>query len=101
MITNAILATSGTDVLTAGNDLAVVMVTFCNSLSSSVTVDLYVVPTGDSVDISTKVVASRILRGYDSLFLDTGRILLTNGDKIHAVASANNAVGTTVSYIAI
>ena len=37
----------------------------------------------------------------DSLFLDTGKFLLSAGDKINITASSNNAVGATISYITI
>ena len=101
MITNALIATSGTDALISPGNIAVVLVSLCNSLSSTVTVNMYVVPNGGTASITNKVLSSRELQGNDSLFLDTGKFLLSAGDKITLTASSNNAVGATISYITI
>lgn len=101
MLTNTLIASSGTDLLIASENIAVILITVCNTTEAAVTVNIYAVPNGGTVGNQSKIISSRELRANDSLFLDTSKILLVSGDRIHIVGSTNNSLAAMASYVAI
>lgn len=103
MIAQELIAAAGTTLLTvpAGLNYAVVNLMVCNYVNAARTVDVHVIKQGNSPSPTTTIIKSRELRAYDSLFLSTEKILLSAGDSIYLVASADNSISATVSFIAI
>lgn len=103
MITNALVPTSGVDLIvaTTNQNLAVVFVGICNYGGVAATVDIHVVPNGQTYGNQTKIVASRSLNANDSIFIDTLKILLTGGDKVTIVGSVSGTLNATASYMQI
>lgn len=103
MIVDALVPTSGVDVLTvpAGATYAVLLIAICNYSGSTRTVDVYVIPSGGSAGNQTKIVSTRSLEANDSLFLDQQKIILGAGDKINVAASVGSSLNVMVSFYSL
>jgi|KBSSwiStaDraftv2_1062776.scaffolds.fasta_scaffold00022_164 hypothetical protein len=103
MILQNLIAAAGTTLLTvpAGLNYAVVNIMVCNYVNAERTVDVHVIKQGNAASPTTTIIKSRTMRAYDSLFLSTEKILLSAGDSIYLIASADSSLSATVSFIAI
>lgn len=99
------VADTNTDVYTSsGNNLISTMI-FCNigvpdTNDDSVnlaTLDIHLVKNGQSVSNTNKIVSLLSIPASETVFFDTERIVLENGDRIVAVASAANLISCTIS----
>ena len=102
-ISTANVTTTTASVYTSTGDTAVTFMSLANYSGSNVTANVYVVPSGDTA-ANTNIVLS----GLEILTQDTyqfyaasEKLLLSNGDSIHADASANSAVTVITSYTSI
>ena len=95
------VGTSATTIYTSTNDSAVVAVYFMNDDSSAVTLQLHIVPNGDTASASNKIVKDLSIVAADTYVIDTERLLLSNGDTIQASASTGSVLHATVSYIGV
>lgn len=103
MIAQNLIAAAGTTLLTvpAGSNYAVVNLMICNYVNADKTVDVHVIKQGNSASPTTTIIKSRQLRAFDSLFLSTEKLLLSEGDSIYLIASTDSAISATASYVAI
>ena len=116
-ITNARLTTtSNHTVYTSSGTNALVTIIICNTGTpvpdesvDSCLLDLYVVASGDSPDLSTKltpfdgnaVVSQLLVPAGETIFFSDEKIVLETGDYIVAVASAADLLSITVSTLAV
>lgn len=84
----------------SSGESAVTFVSFCNHSGSPVTIDIHVVPDGDSPTVDNLLAKDLEIDAYDTYIFYRGgeKMLLGNNDSISVVASAANAVSTIVSY---
>jgi hypothetical protein len=92
---------SSTAVLTSSGNNAITSMVFCNTTAGSVTLTVYLVPSGGSAGDSTTIVKSLTIVANDTYVFDTSKFILSNGDALRAISDTNNAVTATVSYVSI
>lgn len=95
------LGTGATTVYTSTNNSAMTAIYFMNNHSSAVTVQIYIVPSGDSAAADTQIVKDLSIDAGDTYVFDTEKIILANGDTLQAAASTGSVVTVTVSYIGV
>jgi len=117
-ITNKRLATTSSEtVYTSSGTNAIVTIIICNTGTPDATdesvdsclLDLYVVASGDSPDLSTKVlpfdgnavVSKLLVPAGETIFFSDEKIVLETGDYVVAVASASDLLSITVSTLAV
>jgi hypothetical protein len=102
-INNQTLSTSGDNLFLCPTDTeyAVTCLIFCNYSVSTVTINVYAVPNGGTVSNSSLVIKQLELPASETFTFDTEKFVLTNGDRIHATSSANDAVAATVSTMRV
>lgn len=100
-LAQAQLTTSTAAVYTSTGNSATTVIFFCNTSASAVTVDCYAVPNAGSAADTTQLIKAVNINAADTYILNLEKIVLANGDSIHAKASAGTAVTATVSYVGI
>lgn len=103
------IGTSNTTIFTATSDQMIATMIFCNILSAnpsndtanSTTLTLYLVPSGSTLSSTNMIVNSLYIPATETVFFDTERIVLQNGDSIVAVAANSSSVTCTISTVAI
>jgi hypothetical protein len=95
-------ATTGAEVayvVPAGESVKVTTAILCNNSGAAVTVNLHVVPAGDSPAAANKVIANYSIGAYDTVNLtDTlGGLMIGEGDGIQIQIGTANAVVLTLS----
>lgn len=106
-ITNyEVTSSTGTAAFTASGDTAVTVIYLCNVNTSTpdgdATVDVYVVPSGDTVGEEHKIYTQLQIRGTDTYVIDTEKLILENGDRIFiATPDSTGQVKATISTIGL
>jgi hypothetical protein len=100
-IINANLTTVATPVYTSSGSSATTALYFHNLNGSTQTFNLYVVPNGQSLNNVHKIYGTKSVSSQDTYIIDMEKLLLDNGDRLFANASANSAIVTTISYTSI
>lgn len=84
-IRNTTLTGSSGSVLTSsGGETAIVSTYFCNPTAANVEVTVYAVASGDSAGVTNKIYSNLTVTANDTYVLDTEKIILSDGDAIHA-----------------
>lgn len=107
-INNKEIISTGTDifpptspVLVAG-EYAVTTVMFCNVSGSDVDLTVHILPsTSAGIALENKVINTLTIPAGETFTFDTEKVILNEADRIHAVASANNRLVATVSYMRV
>ena len=116
-ITNKRLSTTSSEtVYTSAGTNAIVTIIICNTGTpvadesvDACLLDLYVVASGDSPDLSTKVtpfdgnavVSQLLVPAGETIFFSDEKIVLETGDYVVAVASTADLLSITVSTLAV
>ena len=79
---------------------AVTCIYFCNTTGSTVSVNLFAVPSGGTVT-NCIIYNSLAIAASDTAIIDMEKIILDAGDSVQANCSVNDAVAMTVSYVGI
>ena len=97
------VADSMTTVYTSTNNTAVTSITFTNTHSGTVSVDIHVVPNGDTASNTNVIVKTLSIDTTDTYFLYSGseKLLLSNGDTIQAVANTASSINAVVSFVSV
>lgn len=103
------ITTSGEDIFlcpgTAPSDIqehAVTCMIFCNTTTADdVTLNLYAVPTGLSVATQTQIIKDLLIPAGETFSFDSEKMVLSTGDRIRAVASANARLSVSVSSMRV
>lgn len=99
-ITNtAILATNTTIYTSSGNN-AITTVIVCNTGVVDRTLTLYAVPNGGSASTTNMIVNGLNIPAGDTMTFDQEKMVLSNGDRLIAVAS-DTGLSSTVSTLAV
>ena len=100
-ITNSTLDSSGVDMYVSSGATALVIAYICNTGSTDATIQLHVVPSGDTAGTQNKIYNDLILPAGDTFIIDNEKIIFDTGDKLVGYSSVANDVVTTVSYVGI
>jgi hypothetical protein len=103
-IANQSLSTGGNNIFVcpADQEHAVTCVVFCNYSISTVTIKVYAIPSGVvSVSDASIVIKDLELPASETFTFDTEKFVLSAGDRLHAVSSANSSVTATVSSMRV
>jgi len=97
---------TGSAAYTSSGDNAVTVIYLCNLNTSSpdgdAIVDVYIVPSGQSVADRYKIYNQLRVRGTDTYVIDTEKLILANGDKIIiATPDSTGQVKATISTIGL
>ena len=97
------VADSITTVYTSTNNTALTSITFCNTHSATVSIDIHVVPNGSTASDTNVVVKTLNIDTTDTYFLYSGseKLLLSNGDTLQAVANTASSINAVVSYVSV
>ena len=102
-INNQTLSTGGNNLFLCPADVeyAITCVVFCNYSASTVTFKVYAVPSGGAVSNASLVIKQLELPASETFTFDTEKFVLNEGDRIHAICSADDAVAATVSAMRV
>jgi hypothetical protein len=94
--------TAGNSYTSSGNT-AITFMSLCNHTAGNVIANVWVVPSGNSVDVSNQVLANLLITAGDTyqMYQAAEKLLLATGDTVQANANAANAISTVVSYTTI
>jgi len=102
-ITNFQISTgTGTEAFAASADTAVTAMYITNKSSSDGNVDIYVVPSGDTVNENFKIYNNLLIPAQDTYVIDSEKLILESGDKIYIAAPDSAAqFNATISTIGL
>lgn len=105
-ITNTAITSNGTDIFvcpggTSVQEHAVTCVIFCNVSDSLIVLTLHAVPTGSNVGNVNTIIKNLDIPAGETFTFDTEKMVLKTGDRIHAIASSENALVSTVSSMRV
>lgn len=95
------IGTSATTIYTSSNSSAITAIYLMNDDASAVTVQVHVVPNGNTASASNKIIKDLTIAAADTYIIDTERLILDNGDTIQASASTGSVLHSTISYIGV
>jgi len=103
MITNFEVTTTTTiPAFQALTSVAVTAIYVCNVSMADSTINVYVVPSADSVGDKHIIYKNLIIRAGDTYIMDTEKLILSTGDKIFIVApDSTGDFKATISTIEI
>ena len=102
-ITNFQVGTgTGTAAYTASADTAVTVIYITNKSATAGNIDIYVVPSGDTVSENFKIYNNLQIPSQDTYVVDTEKLILANGDKIYVAApDSSGQFNATISTIGL
>jgi hypothetical protein len=102
-ITNfQVTANTSTAAFTASADTAVTVIYVTNKSASDGNVNIYVVPSADSVSENFKIYNNVLIPAQDTYIVDTEKLILESGDKIYIEAPDSAAqFNATISTIGL
>ena len=103
------IAATNTTVFTATGDKMVATMIFCNQelpnpvqVDSNVTyLDVHLVKNGDSPTSTNRIVNALMIPAGETVFFDTERIVLENGDSVVALTTSPAVISCTISTVDI
>jgi len=98
-----LVGNTATTVYTSSGDSAVTYISLTNYTGSAVSVDLHVVPDGDSVGNVNLVAKTLVIDATDTFYLYSSgeKLLMGNADTIVATANTAASINAVVSYTGI
>lgn len=85
---------------TSTENKAITCIYFCNTTGSTVNINLFAVPWGGT--LANCIVYNNLsIASSDTAIIDMEKLILGDGDSIHANCSVDNAIAMTVSYVGI
>ena len=100
-ITNSTLTTVASPIYTSSGSTATTVIYFHNLNGSAQTFNLYVVPNGQTLANVNRIYGNKSVASNDTYIIDLEKLLLDNGDRLYANASANTSIVTTISYVGV
>ena len=100
-IQNSVIDTTPAVFYSSVGDTAVTCIYLCNTANTAATFSLYAVPSGAAASANTRIYDSVTLTAKDTYVIDMEKLVLANGDALHAEASQSNAITVTVSSVTI
>ena len=94
--------TTGTEAFAATADTAVTALYITNKSNTAGNVDIYVVPSGDTVGENFKIYNNLLIPAEDTYVIDSEKLILENGDKIYIAApDSSGQFNATISTIGL
>jgi hypothetical protein len=102
-ITNFQVGTgTGTEAFAASADTAVTAMYITNKSATAGNVDIYVVPSGETVSENFKIYNNLQIPAEDTYVIDSEKLILENGDKIYIAApDSSGQFNATISTIGL
>lgn len=101
-IANTVLSTLDGNIFVSSGNSAITAIYLCNSAGAgTVTINLYAVPSGGTLGVTTQIYQNLSLTQGDTYVIDSEKLILENGDYLAGNCSANTSVVATVSSIGI
>jgi V8-like Glu-specific endopeptidase len=102
-ITNFQVGTgTGSAAFTASASTAITAMYITNKSSSDGNVNIYVVPSGETVSENFKIYNNILIPAEDTYVIDSEKLILENGDKIYIAAPDSSAqFNATISTIGL
>lgn len=108
-IQSVAIAATNTTIFTATGDKMIATMIFCNQelpdpiqVDSNVTyLDVHLVANGDSATNTNRIVNALMIPAGETVFFDTERIVLENGDSIVANTTSPAVITCTISTVDI
>ena len=97
-IQNTTLTSTAADILPSTGNRAITVMYFYNSDASTVTINLFAVPNGETLGAEHTIYGQFEVLSNDTLVVDTEKLLLDDGDALRATATTDNVVHVTCSY---
>ena len=95
-------ATTGTEAYAASADTAVTAMYITNKSATAGNVDIYVVPSGETVGENFKIYNNLLIPAEDTYVIDSEKLILENGDKIYIAApDSSGQFNATISTIGL
>ena len=91
---------AATTVYTSSGNTAVTTMYLTNPTASAITMNLFAVMSGFAANGTNIIYSNASIAANDTLILEWERIILNDGDKLHANAAPAGLV-TTISYVSI
>jgi hypothetical protein len=95
------VTTVATSIYSSTGSTATTVIHFCNYANNAATANVWVVPSGSSANSINMIYTNVTITSFNTMVIDTEKLILGNGDAIYANCSANLSVGATISYIGI
>ena len=92
---------TASSIFTSTGANAVTTVHITNFTGSTVTANIFAVPSGSSAGNTTVIYSNYNITAYNTLVIDSEKFILDNGDAIMANCSAADSLTATVSSIGI
>jgi hypothetical protein len=100
---------TNTDIFVSNGNKLISTMIFCNvgsqdpldDLVNLVSLSIHLVKSGQTPSATNKIVNALEVPASETVFFDTERIVLENGDRIVAIASASSLVSCTISTVDI
>ena len=92
-----------TTIYTSTNNTALTSITFTNTHSATVSIDIHVVPNGSTASNTNVIVKTLDIDTTDTYFLYSGseKLLLSNGDTIQAIANTASSINSVISHVSV
>ena len=102
-ITNFQVGTgTGTEAFAASADTAVTAMYITNKSATAGNVDIYVVPSGETVSENFKIYNNLQIPAEDTYVIDSEKLILENGDKFYIAApDSSGQFNATISTIGL
>jgi hypothetical protein len=95
------IGTSATTVYTSSGESAISCMFFMNENASARTLDIHVVQNGASAATTNKIVKTITIDPADTYVINLEKLVLSNGDTVQCVASADSSIMPTVSSVTL
>ena len=82
-------------------DRAVTAIYFYNSHTSTVKIDVHVVPFGSTPGPANKILGSLAITSGDTYIIDSEKLILGDGDGIYCASDTPGVVIATTSYLSM
>ena len=100
-ISQASIGNSVTTLYTSTGESATTCIFFCNTHSSSITLSVYIVPSGQTPGAGNIIIDTITIANGDTYMMNVEKVVLDNADTIQAVASTAAVCTSTISYVSI
>jgi hypothetical protein len=96
-----ITSTSVSTVYTSTGNSAITTAYLCNTSNSTVTANVYVVPSGATANVANQIMSQIPIAGYDTYIMETERLLMNNGDTLQIKSGTASVLTVTTSFTGI
>lgn len=101
-IANVSVLNTNTTIFNSSGDFMIATMIFCNTSNvTSANLTLYLVPSGGNINSGSMIVNALTIPATETVFFDTERLVLGNGDSVVAVSSVTTIITCTISTVAI